>query len=247
MSDLDALKNALKVKLERQYASASRFKLKRALLDALDTGHDFALPPRMVEAEFDGIWRQVEAEKARGELAPEDEGKCEEELQAEYRKIAERRVRLGLVLAEIGRRANVQSPSRSWPRPCAPEAMRYGEQAKQVFDMLRQNPERPGQLRAPIYEEKVVDLILGRAQVTDKPVSKDDLLKEDDLPEGYGETAKPAAKAKKSKAAGASAAPKASKPAVKAAPAARKSKPSDAKGEKAAAKPKAPSRKSAKS
>ena len=107
MGDLEALRNALKVNLESQYASTSRFKLKRALLDKLDTGHEFPLPPRMVQAEFDSIWSQVEADKERGELAPEDEGKSEDELKAEYRKIAERRVRLGLVLAEIGRRNNV--------------------------------------------------------------------------------------------------------------------------------------------
>ena len=247
MADLAALKAALRGNLEKQYASASRFKVKRALLDALDSRHDIALPGKMVESEFAGIWAQLEAEKARGEMAEEDADKSEEALRAEYRHIAERRVRLGLVLAEIGRRADVQITEQELSDAMRAEAMRYGEQAKQVFDMLRENPNAQAQVRAPLYEEKVVDHILGKAKVTDKPVSKEELLKEDELPEGYGETAKPAAKAKKSKAAGASAAPKASKPAVKAAPAAKKSKPSEAKGEAAAAKPKAPSRKSAKS
>jgi len=195
MGDLEALKNALKVNLESQYAQTSRFKLKRALLDKLDTGHDFPLPPRMVEAEFESIWKQVEADKERGELAPEDEGKSDDELKAEYRKIAERRVRLGLVLAEVGRRNNVVVSDQELNEAMRQEALRYGAQAQQIFDLMRQNANAQASLRAPIFEEKVVDLILSRAQVTDKPASKDELLAEDEMPEGYGE-AKPEPKAK---------------------------------------------------
>ena len=198
MGDLGALRNALKVNLESEYAGATRMKLKRALLDQLDKAHDFPLPPRMVEAEFGGIWNQVEAEKERGELAPEDADKSEDELKAEYRKIAERRVRLGLVLAEIGRRASVNVTEQELNDAMRQEAMRYGQQAQQIFDLMRQNPNAQTQLRAPIFEEKVVDLILGKAEVTDKSVSKDELMAEDDLPEGYGD-AKPAAKAKPAK------------------------------------------------
>jgi hypothetical protein len=150
----------------------------------------------MVEAEFATIWGQVEAEKERGELAPEDEGKSEDELKAEYRKIAERRVRLGLILAEIGRRANVSVSEQELGEAMRQEAMRYGAQAQQIFDLMKSNPNAQAQMRAPIFEEKVVDLILGKADVTDKAVTKDQLMAEDDLPEGYGE-AKPEAKAKK--------------------------------------------------
>ena len=203
MGDLEALRNALKVNLESQYAGATRMKLKRSLLDKLDTAHDFPLPPRMVEAEFAGIWSQVEAEKERGELAPEDAGKSDDDLRAEYRKIAERRVRLGLVLAEIGRRDNVNVTEQEVGEAMRQEAMRYGAQAQQVFELMRNNPNAQAQMRAPIFEEKVVDLILSRAKVTDKAVTKDELMAEDDLPEGYGEAkdeAKPAkAKAKSSK------------------------------------------------
>jgi trigger factor len=195
MGDLEALRNALKVNLESQYAGQTRMKVKRALLDQLDKAHDFPLPPRMVEAEFGGIWSQVEAEKARGELAPEDEGKSDDELKGEYRKIAERRVRLGLVLAEIGRRANISVSDQELADAMRQEAMRYGPQAQQVFDLMRQNPNAQAQLRAPIFEEKVVDLIIGKADVTDKSVSKDELMAEDELPEGYGDEAKPAKKA----------------------------------------------------
>jgi trigger factor len=203
MGDLEALRNALKVNLESQYAGATRMKLKRALLDKLDAAHDFPLPPRMVEAEFAGIWSQVEAEKERGDLAPEDAGKSDDELRAEYRKIAERRVRLGLVLAEIGRRGQINVTEQELGEAMRQEALRYGAQAQQIFDLMRNNPNAQAQMRAPIFEEKVVDLILSRAAVTDKAVTKDELMAEDDLPEGYGdgeakETAKPA-KAKASK------------------------------------------------
>ncbi len=187
LEDLEALKGALRRQIENNYAAASRFKLKRALLDVLDKGHDFPLPPRMVEAEFETIWRQVKADKDKGELPEDDAGKSEEDLQAEYRKIAERRVRLGLVLAEIGRLNNVQVSDQEVLQAIREEAMRYRGQEQQIFDLLRQNQNAQAQLRAPIYEDKVVDLLFGMATVTDKPVTKDELMADDDLPEGYGE------------------------------------------------------------
>jgi len=185
LSDLAALREVLKKNLSDQYANNSRFKLKRALLDELDTKHDFPLPPRMVEAEFEGIWRQVEADKAKGELPPEDAKKSEKKLKAEYHHIAERRVRLGLVLAEIGRRNNVQVSDQELTQAMQREAMQYGPQAQQVFDFLRKDPNAAAQIRAPLYEDKVVELIFGQAKITDKKVSKDEILAEDDLPEGY--------------------------------------------------------------
>jgi trigger factor len=241
LSDLEALKAALRSNLEGQYQSASRFKAKRALLDQLDGKHDFPLPPRMVDSEFATIWSQVEADREQGNVSPEDEGKSDDELKAEYRKIAERRVRLGLVLAEVGRRNNVTVTEEELSNAMRQEAMRYGAQAQQIFDMLRQNANAQAQMRAPIFEEKVVDLILGKANVTDKQVSKEDLLKEDELPEGYGEAKAKPAKAKAAK-----------KPAAKAAVAeAAPAKPAKAKAEpkpepaKAAPKAKAPSAKAA--
>lgn len=182
MSDLAALTGAVLANLENQYRQASRFKLKRALLDRLDERHDIALPPRMVEAEFDAIWSEIEKDAAKGERPLEDEGKSEAVLKAEYRQIAERRVRLGLVLAEIGRRDNVAITDQELADAMRAEAMRYGDQAQQVFDLMRQNPDAATQMRAPLYEEKVVDLILSRARVTDKAVSKEELLKEDEPP-----------------------------------------------------------------
>jgi trigger factor len=186
VESLEKLRELLRDNLKQQFAQASRFKLKRALLDQLDANHSFDLPPKMVEAEFATIWNQVQQDKQNGSLPPEDADKSDETLQTEYRKIAERRVRLGLVLAEIGRANNVQVTDQELAQAMRQEAMRYGPQAQQVFELFRSNPNAQAQLRAPIFEDKVVDLITSKAKVEDQPVSKEELLKEDDLPEGYG-------------------------------------------------------------
>ncbi|HEX3699340.1 MAG TPA: trigger factor [Phenylobacterium sp.] len=186
VESLEKLRELIRTNLEQQYAGATRFKLKRALLDQLDKKHDFPLPPKMVEAEFASIWQQVQQDKDSGQLPEDDAKKTDEELQAEYRKIAERRVRLGLVLAEIGRANSVQVTDQELANAMRQEAMRYGQQAQQIFDLLRNNQNAQAQIRAPLFEDKVVDLIVGKAKVKDKKVSKDELLKEDDLPAGYG-------------------------------------------------------------
>ncbi len=152
----------------------------------------------MAEAEFEAIWAQVQADTAREGPAEEDAGKSEDEVKAEYRKIADRRVRLGLVLAEIGREQNVSITDQELLQAAREEAMRYPGQEQQVFDALRQNPDAQARLRAPVYEDKVVDAILSLAKVTDETVSKEALLAEDELPEGYG--GEGGAKAKSSKA-----------------------------------------------
>ena len=185
LSDLATLRETVTKNLEQGYANNSRFKLKRALLDELDKGHDFPLPPRMVEAEFAGIWQQVEQDKASSSLPPEDAEKSDEQLRDEYMKIAERRVRLGLVLAEIGRRNNVQVTDQELGQAMQREAMQYGQQAQQVFEFFRSNPQAQAQLRAPLYEDKVVELIFDKATVKDKKVSKKEIEADDDLPEGY--------------------------------------------------------------
>ncbi|MEI7572470.1 MAG: trigger factor [Phenylobacterium sp.] len=185
IENLEKLKELLRSNLQSQFAGATRFKLKRALLDILDEKHDFLLPPRMVEAEFSQIWEQVQQDKTAGGLPPEDADKSDAQLEVEYRKIAERRVRLGLVLAEVGRINNVQVTEQELAEAMRAEAMRYGPQAQQIFDFLRQNPSAQSQIRAPIFEEKVVDLIVSRAKVEDEKVSKEDLLREDDMPAAY--------------------------------------------------------------
>ncbi len=180
LESLDKLKELLRDNLNQQYKGAARFKLKRALLDELDKAHDFPLPPKMVDAEFDGIWGQVQADKEAGRLPEEDAKKSEKKLKDEYRKIAERRVRLGLVLAEIGRANNVQVTDQELNNAIMNEARNYPGQERQVLDFYRQNPNAAAQMRAPIYEEKVCDLIFDQAEVTDTPITKEELLKEDD-------------------------------------------------------------------
>lgn len=180
IESLDKLKELLRSNLNQQYTGAARFKLKRALLDELDKAHDFPLPPKMVEAEFDGIWQQVQADKDAGRLPPEDAKKSEKKLKDEYRKIAERRVRLGLVLAEIGRANNVQVTDQELNQAIMNEARNYPGQERQVLDFYRQNPNAAAQMRAPIYEEKVCDLIFNVAEVTDTPISREELLKDED-------------------------------------------------------------------
>jgi len=180
LESLDKLKELLRSNLNQQYAGAARFKQKRALLDQLDEAHSFDLPPKMVEAEFYGIWQQVEADKAAGNLPEDDAKKSEDDLKAEYRRIAERRVRLGLVLAEIGRANNVGVTDNELNNAIMQEARNYPGQERQVLDFYRQNPNAAAQMRAPIYEEKVVDLIFGKAEVTDAAISKEDLLAEDE-------------------------------------------------------------------
>jgi trigger factor len=252
LSDLTALREAVRANLEGEYQSASRFKLKRALLDQLDTRHDIPLPPRMIEAEFEAIWRQVQADEEKSGRAPEDEGKPEDTLRAEYRRIAERRVRLGLVLAEIGRRENLTISDQEMTEALRAEARRYGDMAQRMFDFLRENPQAQAGVRAPLYEEKVVDLIIGRAQVSDLEVSRETLLAEDELPEGISAPVK-AAKAAKAKAPPKAKAEKAEiapvKPkAEKAEVAPAKAKPAVKKATAKAepAKPKVPAKKSAK-
>jgi trigger factor len=232
LPSLESLKDAMKAQLASQNESASRYKAKRALLDVLDEKHDFPLPPRMVEGEFTAIWNQVESDRASGQLPEEDQSKSEDELKAEYRKIAERRVRLGLVLAEIGRANGVVVTDQELNAAINQEASRYRGQEAQVAQAYRQRPDLQAALRAPIYEEKVVDLILSKAKVEDRPVSRDELFAEDEAPEAYGGEAKPAKKepakkapAKKAKAETADAEPAAEAAAEEPKPAKKKAAP----------------------
>jgi trigger factor len=176
----------VKDQLDGDLKAAARQAVKRTLLDALDERHAFDLPPNMVMAEFNQIWAQLEDEKKNDRLSDEDKDKTDEQLRAEYRRIAERRVRLGLVLAEIGRRNDVTVSEQEMNNALIAEARRYPGQEREVIEFYRQNAQAAAQLRAPVYEEKVVDLIFSRAQVENSPVTRDELFAEDDLPESYG-------------------------------------------------------------
>nr|WP_291076274.1 trigger factor [Hyphomonas sp.] len=180
LESLEQLTGLVKDQLKAEHDNASRAKAKRNLLDQLDEAHSFDLPPNMVEQEFGQIWQQLQAEMDAGRTADEDKDKSEDELKEEYRKIAERRVRLGLVLAEIGRVADVRISEQEVNQALIREARQYPGQETQVVEFFRKNPGAMAQLRAPIYEDKVVDHILDVAEITEETVSREDLFKEDD-------------------------------------------------------------------
>lgn len=167
-------------RLEQQRAAASRMKVKRALLDKLAEQADFAAPEALVEAEFAEIWRQVEAERAAGRLDEEDAAKDEETLRTEYRAIADRRVRLGLLVAEIGRASNVQVTEQDLRRAMMAELQQFPGQEKMVMDFYQKNPRALDRLRGPIFEDKVVDYALELATVTDEEVSTEALFADDE-------------------------------------------------------------------
>jgi len=178
LESLEQLREMMTSQIQNEHDMASRQKAKRALLDLLDEAHSFDLPQKMVEQEFQQIWAQLQQEKEAGNLDEEDSKKTEEELETEYRTISERRVRLGLVLAEIGRVADVQITDQEVQQAVIAEARKFPGQEREVVEFFQKNPSALAQVRAPIYEEKVVDHILEVAKVTDKEVSKDDLMAE---------------------------------------------------------------------
>jgi|EP01013_Petalomonas_cantuscygni_P039445 trigger factor len=180
LESLEQLTGLVKDQLKAEHDGASRAKAKRNLLDQLDEAHSFDLPPNMVEQEFNQIWQQLQAEMDAGRTADEDKDKTEDELKEEYRKIAERRVRLGLVLAEIGRVADVRISEQEVNQALIREARQYPGQETQVVEFFRNNPGAMAQLRAPIYEDKVVDHILEVAEITEETVSREELFKEED-------------------------------------------------------------------
>lgn len=179
---LNALKDAIKQRIESDHSQQSRTKAKRALFDQLDAKHSFELPPRMVEAEFNQIWRQIEQDKAQGRLDPSDADKSEDDLRKEYRAIAERRVRLGLLLAEIGRRHKIEVSDQEVAQAISVQARNFPGQERQIFEAYQRNPQLVAQIRAPIYEEKVVDYVLELVNVANKAVTRDELFADDDAP-----------------------------------------------------------------
>ena len=174
-ADLAALQAQVKEGLQREYDGMSRMRLKRALLDKLADQASFPVPEGMVEGEFSQIWQRVEADLKAGRLDSDDQGKDEATLRDEYRGIAQRRIRLGLLLSEIGRSNNIQVTPEELSGALRQEAMRYRGQEQQVIDFFRKNPEAMENLRAPIFEEKVVDFILELAKVAERQVKPEEL------------------------------------------------------------------------
>jgi trigger factor len=196
MDSVDALKQAIRDEISRELDGIARTKLKRKLLDVLSDNHDFQVPEGMVEQEFDAIWKQVSQDREQGRVDPSDEGKDEDTLKADYRKLAERRVRLGLLLADVGQKNTVQITQDDLNKALIEEARRYPGQEHMVFQYYKNNPEALNSLRAPLFEDKVIDFILELAKVTDTEVSAEDLRKDpDEAGEGKAEAAKPKKKA----------------------------------------------------
>ncbi len=188
---LDDVRALLSRQVQREYDQLSRLRIKRQLLDALAARADFAVPQTMVDAEFAQIWQRIEADRTQGSADAEDAGKDDETLKAEYRGIAERRVRLGLLLAEIGRSNAITVTNDELARAMRAEAGRYQGQEQQVLDFFRKNPEAVEGLRGPIFEEKVVDFVLELAQVTEQVVSPEDLAREAELANSDAATTAP--------------------------------------------------------
>ena len=180
LESLDKLKEAVRERISAEYAGASRQRVKRALLDRLDEAHKFEAPPSLVEEEFKLMWNSIKAEMESAGRTFADEDTTEEAATAEYRKIADRRVRLGLVLSEIGEKNKITVSDDEVSRAVIERARQMPGREKQVWDYYRSNPSALAQLRAPIFEDKVVDFLLELAAVTEKKVSREELFQDED-------------------------------------------------------------------
>jgi trigger factor len=180
LESLDKLKDAARERLAAEFAGATRQRLKRTLLDRLDETHRFQAPPSLVDEEFKLMWDSIKAEMESGGKTFADEGTTEEAAREEYRKIADRRVRLGLVLSEIGEKNKITVTDDEVSRALIERARQMPGREKEVWDFYRNNPNALAQIRAPIYEDKVVDFILELATVTEKKVSREDLYKDEE-------------------------------------------------------------------
>jgi trigger factor len=180
IESLDKLKEAVRSRITAEHAAESRRKVKRTLLDALDERHKFELPPTMVEEEFTNVWRTVTSDLQAQNRTFADENTTEEAAKAEYRGIAERRVRLGLVIAEIGARNEIKVTDDEINRAVVERARQFPGQEQQIWDFYRKSPEAVASLRAPLYEEKVVDFLLELVKATEKTVSREELYRDDD-------------------------------------------------------------------
>jgi trigger factor len=180
LESLDKLKQAARERLTAEYAGATRQRVKRILLDRLDESHKFEAPPSLVEEEFSLMWNSVKAEMESNGKTFADENTTEEAAKEEYHTIADRRVRLGLVLSEIGEKNKITVTDDEVSRAVIERARQMPGREKEIWDFYRNNVNALAQLRAPIYEDKVVDFILELAHVTEKKVSREELYKDDE-------------------------------------------------------------------
>jgi trigger factor len=193
---LDALKGMIRDQIGSEYEQISKGRLKRVLLDKLADMSDFEVPPGLLDGDFEGIWKQVEEAKEKDQLDEDDKGLSDDELRDRYRDIAMRRVRLGLLLSEIGRQNELTVNQDDLNRAMAEQARRFPGQEAQVMQFYQQNPQAMQELQAPIFEEKVVDYIIELAKVTERSVTSEELLAD---PDGGDDAASGAKKAKKAK------------------------------------------------
>ena len=182
LDSAEALRSRLHDQIAAEYAQMSRLKVKRSLLDQLSERARFAPPQSLVEAEFRDIWSQVEREQKAGRTDPEDAAKDEATLKEEYRAIADRRVRLGLLVAEIGRNSAIEVTEQEMQQAMFAEAMKYRDQAGHVVEFFRKNPKAMERFRGPIFEDKVVDQLLGQVTVTEKTVTPEELAEDSEQP-----------------------------------------------------------------
>ena len=180
LESLDKLKEAARERLVAEFAGATRQRVKRMLLDRLDEAHAFEAPPSLIEEEFNLMWNSIKAEMDSSGKTFADEDTTEEAAKEEYHKIADRRVRLGLVLSEIGEKNKITVTDDEVSRAVIERARQMPGREKEVWDYYRNNTNALAQLRAPIYEDKVVDFILELANVTEKKVTREDLYKDDE-------------------------------------------------------------------
>ena len=196
LEDLAALKEAVKGQIAQEYAGMSRDRLKRGLLDALSEAHDFGVPEGMIDQELEAILEQFRSLGERNELEEEDKDKSEDELREEYRPIAERRIRLGLLLGRVGETNNIIVNDDEVSRALTENARRFPGRERQVIEFYQSNPQAMAQLKAPLFEDKVVDFILELASVSERTVTRDELMQE---PEQEEKTADADADATKKK------------------------------------------------
>ncbi len=180
LDDLAALRGAIREQIQNEYSQVTKARLKRSLLDGLSDNHDFEVPPGMADQEFDAIWKQITEAREKDQLDEDDKGKSDDELRDRYRPIAERRVRLGLLLSEVGRVNNLAVNQEDLNRAMTEQARQFPGQEASVFEYYQKNPEAMQELQAPIFEEKVVDFIVELAGVTDKTVSIEELMADPD-------------------------------------------------------------------
>ncbi|MDP6388696.1 MAG: trigger factor [Alphaproteobacteria bacterium] len=200
LDSLDDLRKNIRERIENDYGQVSRGRMKRQLLDKLDEMHDFEVPPGMVEAETKSIWEQFEEARREGRLDQDEMDKDEDELKADYEKIAGRRVLLGLLLSEIGKKNNIEVTAEELNRVLLQEAQKYPGSERDILEYYQKNEQAMAALRAPLFEEKVVDFIFEMADITEREITSEELLAPPEEPDAGDAKKKPATKksAKKS-------------------------------------------------